>query len=1164
MEANISKCSSSGFRKSGIYPINREEVYKSMSSSSVVPIKSSTAYCKQSSFQNSTTECMPTMLLTHLLVLTTLHTNMGLVHNIPDMNQSSVLPAKPWYNTDDGFINPDRLRLKDIGGGLIGSSVYRFSQGDSILSPSDGKGLQYCRNPAKCEQLNYTTCMGVKLPYMSTTRQLIDYALTQEQIQVIIRVYTSRRGVAGLVRPIVDDEILEWVVCRLTPSPSWNFSLPLSSGQKSTLLDAVVPVPWTRPGPPSLEKLELWRGARRIPKCWAVIQPILCALYMPKCENDTVDLPSQEMCKIALGPCRILQGTTSWLSFLKCEDSARFPPMCKNDVREVKFNTSGQCEAPLVITDSSTAFYDGAEGCGVQCQDPLFTDDDTRQIHLLVAWAGTVCACFNLFTVVGDSCTRVTFLIDWRSANKYPALVIFYMNGCFLLSCAGWLAQFLPGAREDIVCRKDHTLRMSEPSAGENLSCVVVFVLVYYFIVAAMVWFVILTYTWHLSFQALGKIQDKMDKKGAYFHLVAWSLPLILTITTMALGEIDGNSVVGICFVGYRNQAARAGLLLGPLAAMVLVGGYFLSRAWSCDEQKGSDMWGRARRGAAVSQRKLGGRREGWIRSKKVNTSVVVTSLIPKRRGDQCEAEAISPLLVILTLVSLKITSEEIISEQASAKIRETIMRIGFFSLLMLVFVLTTFVCHVYEFQHRHEWWASFRSYIMRIKNQPEEPVRLKKHRLIAQAFAKRKTFNNAGRVSISFHSTHDDPVGLNFDVNSVASQDLSSTWAAALPKLMTRRGALIGPTGSVSSHSEISLSVRRVSVESRRHSLDSQVSVQIAEVTATRKTAATPVPSLGSVRSTRFRTKRRRREFGRHRSAKVAPGPTSNKSSSISQENQLGAQILTALAIGHANIQHSAFVPNLKRRVANAGLDGKRPNLVSALPGQSLDISEEEENSKIFARRLSVIMSGHGESLELKDILGDVKLYNTDESEEDPDIQISNTSSFCPELTRLAVQSSHSVVSHHTSMDNNKNCSESTRLQHSSCDVGVQVDTCDLDIHTPTSTKGKEVKLQTSSKILCPVGRQTPGSVNDSGVEAHGANIIMVSPFQKGVLSQSVQVSQPFSAGKQCTSMHGMNYSYNALRSELQSNHPLRPQRRKESTLSKSADLARSRTAIV
>jgi hypothetical protein len=46
------------------------------------------------------------------------------------------------------------------------------------------------------------------------------------------------------------------------------------------------------------------------------------------------------------------------------------------------------------------------------------------------------------------------------------------------------------------------------------------------------------------------------------------------------------------------------------------------------------------------------------------------------------------------------------------------------------------------------------------LNNQAEEPVRLKKHKVIAQAFAKRKMFNNAGRLSISFHSTYEDPVG--------------------------------------------------------------------------------------------------------------------------------------------------------------------------------------------------------------------------------------------------------------------------------------------------------------------------------------------------------------------------------------------------------------------
>ena len=41
--------------------------------------------------------------------------------------------------------------------------------------------------------------------------------------------------------------------------------------------------------------------------------------------------------------------------------------------------------------------------------------------------------------------------------------------------------QFGVGSRDDIVCSKDGTRRQGEPSAEENLSCVVVFVLVHIF-----------------------------------------------------------------------------------------------------------------------------------------------------------------------------------------------------------------------------------------------------------------------------------------------------------------------------------------------------------------------------------------------------------------------------------------------------------------------------------------------------------------------------------------------------------------------------------------------------------------------------------------------------------------------------------------------------------
>lgn len=40
------------------------------------------------------------------------------------------------------------------------------------------------------------------------------------------------------------------------------------------------------------------------------------------------------------------------------------------------------------------------------------------------------------------------------------------MNLCFAAACIGWIAQFFPTARQDIICRKDGTARVSEPRYG--------------------------------------------------------------------------------------------------------------------------------------------------------------------------------------------------------------------------------------------------------------------------------------------------------------------------------------------------------------------------------------------------------------------------------------------------------------------------------------------------------------------------------------------------------------------------------------------------------------------------------------------------------------------------------------------------------------------------
>lgn len=64
-------------------------------------------------------------------------------------------------------------------------------------------------------------------------------------------------------------------------------------------------------------------------------------------------------------------------------------------------------------------------------------------------------------------------------------------------------------------------------------------------------------------------------------------------------------------------------------------------------------------------------------------------------------------------LISLKISSREVISEKASAKIRRIIIRMGLFCIFTLAAVGVTFYCHVHEFLHSWQWRQSFRNQMM-------------------------------------------------------------------------------------------------------------------------------------------------------------------------------------------------------------------------------------------------------------------------------------------------------------------------------------------------------------------------------------------------------------------------------------------------------------------
>lgn len=575
-------------------------------------------------------------------------------------------------------------------------------------------------------------------------------------------------------------EVLKYKACLGSPLPYTHTSLILAE-DSSTQDEA-------------FEKLAMWSGLRNAPRCWSVIQPLLCAIYMPKCENGRVELPSQHLCQATRRPCSIVDQERGWPNFLKCENNEGFPMGCQNEVQKLKFNTSGQCEAPLVKTDIQSSWYKDVEGCGIQCDNPLFTKEEHSDMHAYIAYFGSITLLCTFFTLA-------TFLADWKNSNRYPAVILFYINACFFVGSIGWLAQFLDGARKEIVCKSDNTMRLGEPSSSETLSCVTIFIIVYYSLMSGVIWFVMLTYAWHTSFKALGTTHQPLSGRTSYFHMVTWSIPFILTVAILAIAEVDGDSVSGICFVGYKNYRYRAGFVLAPIGVVLVVGGYFLIRG-------------------------------------------------------------------VMTLFSIKSNHPGLLSEKAASKINETMLRLGIFGFLAFGFVLITFGCHFYDFFNQAEWERSFREYVLceanvtiahqtnkpvpecAIKNRPsllvekinlfsmfgtgiamstwvwtkatiliwkrtwckiigrsdDEPKRIKKSKMIAKAFSKRKELHKdpAKELSFSMHTvSHDGPVaGINFDLNE-PSNEMSSAWAQHVTKIVARRGAIlpqdisVTPTGT-------------------------------------------------------------------------------------------------------------------------------------------------------------------------------------------------------------------------------------------------------------------------------------------------------------------------------------------------------------------------------
>ncbi|CAJ0560294.1 unnamed protein product, partial [Mesorhabditis spiculigera] len=103
-----------------------------------------------------------------------------------------------------------------------------------------------------------------------------------------------------------------------------------------------------------------------------------------------------------------------------------------------------------------------------------------------------------------------------------------------------------------------------------------VFLLTYFFGMAASVWWVVLSLTWLLAAGCKWST-EAIASYSVHFHIVAWGLPAVQTGLALAFSAIDGDPVSGICYVGNTNVHFLRLFVLGPLTVYFVFGVLFLA-----------------------------------------------------------------------------------------------------------------------------------------------------------------------------------------------------------------------------------------------------------------------------------------------------------------------------------------------------------------------------------------------------------------------------------------------------------------------------------------------------------------------------------------------------------------------------------------------------------
>ncbi|KAM3864080.1 frizzled-2-like [Diretmus argenteus] len=337
-------------------------------------------------------------------------------------------------------------------------------------------------------------------------------------------------------------------------------------------------------------------------QCSPELKFFLCSMYAPVCTVLEMAIPPcRSICERAKQGCEALMNKFGfqWPERLRCEnfpvlghghicvgqnDSSTSAAATVPPVHVPIPGTPGvhlypsaerpfRCPSVLKVPPYLNYRFLGEPDCAAPCESSrtsgfMFFND--TEIHFARIWIlvwSVLCCASTLFTVT-------TYLVDMQRF-KYPERPIIFLSGCYTMVSVAYIAGYFLGHK--VVCNDSFT-----PDGYKTIvqgtkkeGCTILFMMLYFFSMASSIWWVILSLTWFLA-AGMKWGHEAIEAHSQYFHLAAWAVPAVKTISILAIGQIEGDVLSGVCFVGLSNLAPLRGFVLAPLFIYLFIGTSFL------------------------------------------------------------------------------------------------------------------------------------------------------------------------------------------------------------------------------------------------------------------------------------------------------------------------------------------------------------------------------------------------------------------------------------------------------------------------------------------------------------------------------------------------------------------------------------------------------------